>query len=74
MNPRVAGKLRAGIVAKQRDDLRALVLEITEHYDPMFGILNLHRLDDRAWMNKAAKVLGEDLVFPWKKNERKKNL
>jgi hypothetical protein len=50
--------------------LRKLVLEITEHYDPMFGTINTYHLDDREWMKKAAEVLGEDAVFPWKRADR----
>src|SRR5271170_2010311 len=42
-----------------RDALRKLVIEIAQHFDPMFGNINLHRLDDRTWMNKAAKAVGE---------------
>lgn len=49
--------------------LRALVIEIAQHFDPMFGYINLYRLDDREWMNKAAKVVGEDAIYPWKKKD-----
>lgn len=57
-------------LSEEVEALRKLVLEITEHYDPMFGMINTHRLDDREWMAKAAKILGEDLVFPWMKTDR----
>jgi hypothetical protein len=48
--------------------LRQLVVEICQHYDPMFGHINLHRLDDQAWMKKAREALGEERwidMFPW---------
>lgn len=48
--------------------LRQLVVEICQHYDPMFGHINLHRLDDQAWMKKAREALGEERwleIFPW---------
>jgi hypothetical protein len=57
---------------KDHDALRKLVIEIAQHFDPMFGVINLHRLDDREWMNKAAKVVGEDDIYPWKKIDRSK--
>lgn len=48
--------------------LRQLVVEICQYYDPMFGHINLHRLDDQAWMQKAREALGEERwldIFPW---------
>lgn len=59
-------------IDEERKALRKLVVEIAEHFDPMFGYINLHRLDDREWMDKAAKVLGEDEIYPWKKKDREK--
>ncbi len=47
--------------------LRKLVIEIAHHFDPMFGYINLHRLDDREWMAMAAQIVGEDAIYPWKK-------
>lgn len=51
--------------------LEKLVIEIAHHFDPMFGYINLHRLDDREWMKSAAKVVGEDAIYPWKKADLK---
>jgi hypothetical protein len=48
--------------------LRQLVIEICEHYDPMFGHINLHRLDDQLWMSRAREALGQEAwleMFPW---------
>jgi hypothetical protein len=48
--------------------LRQLVVEICGHYDPMFGHINLHRLDDQLWMSRAREALGEETwleMFPW---------
>ena len=50
--------------------LRELVVEIAMHFDPMFGCIDLHRLDDREWMSKAAKAVGEDAIYPWKKADK----
>jgi hypothetical protein len=47
--------------------LEKLVVEIAHHFDPMFGHIDLGRLDDREWMAKAAKAVGEDAIYPWKK-------
>lgn len=55
----------------REEKLEALVKEICEHFDPMFGCINLHRLDDRAWMSRARKALGEEAflkMFPWWKS------
>jgi hypothetical protein len=57
-------------VVDERDALRELVVEIAMHFDPMFGVINTHRLDDREWMDKAAKIVGQDVIYPWKKRDR----
>lgn len=56
---------------KERDALRKLVIEIAHHFDPMFGYINLHRLDDREWMALAAKAVGRDVIYPWEKADKK---
>ena len=58
-------------------ELRELVIEIAMHFDPMFGTIDLHpdeqhRLNDSDWMNKAAKVVGEDEIFPWMKVDKER--
>ena len=56
------------------EKLRKLVIRILEHYDPMFGYINLHRLDDREWMDQAREALGDETwlhMFPWAKRTKK---
>jgi len=50
--------------------LEKLVIEIAHHFDPMFGCIDLHRLDDHEWMIRAGKVIGEDAIFPWRKADK----